>query len=118
MAPKTSRISRRNVLKKAAVVGGGAAATLLGGDVAVAQAPAVLTGTQVGRRYRAFIVSTNAQGTTIQSSNASVQQVTMRVQARTSRGRRRSSRSIPSGRGATLRCGSVRRWRSIRTWKA
>jgi hypothetical protein len=54
MESKTTKVSRRNVLKKAAAVGGGAAATLLGGspELVAAQAPAVLTGTQAGRRQR------------------------------------------------------------------
>lgn len=82
MNPKTTpRVSRRNMLKKAAAAGGGAAATLLAGGerLAVAQAPAVLTGTQAGRRFRAFVVFDNPPGTTIQNSKASVEQVTMKA---------------------------------------
>src|SRR6188472_1887871 len=77
--PKTTAVSRRGVLKKAAAVGGGAAATLLGGRVEAAQAPAVVTGSQAGRRFRAFVVGQNMPGTSIQASNASVQQVTMKA---------------------------------------
>lgn len=77
MEPKRRKLSRRNVLKTAAAAGGGAAAGLFGGTLDAAQAPAVLTGTQQGRRFRAFTVSTNAPGTIIQQSNASVQAVTM-----------------------------------------
>lgn len=52
----TRKPSRRSVLKKgaAAAVGGGAAAFMTGDGLA-AQAPAVLTGTQAGRRVRALI---------------------------------------------------------------
>ena len=55
MASRSSRISRRRVLKSAgaAAVGTGAAALL--GDGAAAQAPAVATNTQAGRRVRAFV---------------------------------------------------------------
>jgi S-(hydroxymethyl)glutathione dehydrogenase/alcohol dehydrogenase len=52
-------VSRRNLLKKgaAAAVGGGAAALLAGDAVAAQQgrAPAILTGTQGGRRVRAVL---------------------------------------------------------------
>jgi S-(hydroxymethyl)glutathione dehydrogenase/alcohol dehydrogenase len=52
---KSSRISRRRVLKAAGAVAGGAS-VLLGGDAAAQQrAPAVLTNTQAGRKYRAFV---------------------------------------------------------------
>ena len=72
-------VTRRNVLKAAAVAGGGAAATLITGDVLAAQAPAVATGSQAGRRFRAFVVGANAPGTSIQAANAAVQTVTMRA---------------------------------------
>jgi S-(hydroxymethyl)glutathione dehydrogenase/alcohol dehydrogenase len=83
MASKKT-VSRRNVLKKAAAaVGGGAAAGLLGGGVAAAQAPtrapAVLTGTQAGRRFRAFMTFDNAPNTSIQAAKSSVETVTMRA---------------------------------------
>lgn len=76
-------VSRRNMLKKAAAaVGGGAATGLLGGGVASAQArgqaPAVLTGTQAGRRYRAFMTFQNAPGTSIAAARSSVETVTMK----------------------------------------
>lgn len=62
MAPTTSRLSRRRVLKTAgaAAVGGGAAA-LLGGSLAAAQggAPAIVTNNQGGRRFRGFVKYNN-----------------------------------------------------------
>ncbi len=74
MTSKPSRrVSRRAVLKQgaAAAVGGGAAA-FLPGDAAAAQgAPAVLTGTQAGRRVRAMIKYRNEL--------ASVEQITLRA---------------------------------------
>jgi S-(hydroxymethyl)glutathione dehydrogenase / alcohol dehydrogenase len=76
MASHASKVSRRNMLKKAAAVGGGAAATLLGGGVQ-AQAPAIQTGTQAGRRYRAYVVFDNPANTTLATARASVEQVTM-----------------------------------------
>ncbi len=54
-----SRVSRRRVLKDAATAIGGGAAVALGGSLAQAQAPAAQTGTQAGRRYRAFVVRQN-----------------------------------------------------------
>ena len=79
MASRTS-VSRRNVLKKAAAaVGGGAAAGLLGGGVAAAQAPAILTGTQAGRRFRAFMAFENAPNTSIQAAKSSIETVTMKA---------------------------------------
>ena len=76
-------VSRRNMLKKAAAaVGGGTAASLLGGAGLAAQArgqaPAIATGTQAGRRYRAFMAFNNAPGTSIQAAKASVETVTMK----------------------------------------
>jgi S-(hydroxymethyl)glutathione dehydrogenase/alcohol dehydrogenase len=58
MASKSSRISRRRVLKTAgtAIVGGGATVLLAGSTVAAqGSAPAILTNTQAGRRFRAFV---------------------------------------------------------------
>jgi S-(hydroxymethyl)glutathione dehydrogenase/alcohol dehydrogenase len=82
MASNTS-VSRRNVLKKAAAaVGGTAAAGLLGGGAAAqapAQAPAIRTGTQAGRRYRAFVTFDNAPNTSIRAAKASVETVTMKA---------------------------------------
>ena len=56
MASKSSRVSRRRILKTAgaAAVGGGAA-FLGGGAVAQGQGPAILTNTQAGRRFKAFV---------------------------------------------------------------
>ncbi|MEQ1575945.1 MAG: alcohol dehydrogenase catalytic domain-containing protein, partial [Vicinamibacterales bacterium] len=76
MASKSSRtISRRSLLKNgaAAAVGGGAAAYLAGGAAAAQQggAPAVATGTQAGRRVRAYIKYRNELPT--------VEQITMRA---------------------------------------
>ena len=39
----------------------------------------MLTGTQAGRQYRAFVVVDNHPGTSIQGSKASVEQVTMKA---------------------------------------
>jgi S-(hydroxymethyl)glutathione dehydrogenase / alcohol dehydrogenase len=57
MAPTSSRLSRRRVLKTAgAAVGGGAAALLAGGALAAQrEAPAVVTNNQGGRRFRGFV---------------------------------------------------------------
>lgn len=68
------------IKKAAAVVGSGAAAGLLGGEVvAQAQAPAVLTGTQTGRKYRAFITFDNVPGVSIQAAKSRVETVTMKA---------------------------------------
>ena len=73
MSSNSSRISRRRILKSvgAAAVSGGAA-TLLGASTAAAQqgAPAVLTNTQAGRKFRAFVKFNN--------NPPSVQQLTVR----------------------------------------
>src|SRR5262245_24753634 len=59
MPSKTPRsISRRQVLQKAVALGGGAAALVAGADAHAAQAPAIATGTQAGRRFRALVGST------------------------------------------------------------
>lgn len=73
------KVTRRSALKAAAAAGSGAAATLLGGGVVTAQAPALATGAQAGRQFRAFVVGANQPGTSIQASNAAVQTVTMRA---------------------------------------
>lgn len=71
MAPKVSRnVSRRSALKKgaAAAVGGGAALLAGGGPVAAQQvAPAVLTGTQAGRRIRALLKLDRVDVPTVQT---------------------------------------------------
>jgi S-(hydroxymethyl)glutathione dehydrogenase/alcohol dehydrogenase len=56
MPSTSSRVSRRRILKTAgaAAVGGGAA-LLANGVAAQGQAPAILTNTQAGRRFKAFI---------------------------------------------------------------
>ena len=73
-------ISRRGMIGITAAVAGGVAA--LGSRPAAAQAPqaapAVLTGTQKGRKYRAFIVFENPPSVSIQDSNARVETVTMK----------------------------------------
>src|SRR5437867_4877464 len=71
MSKATHTVSRRKLLKTAAAaaVGGGTSA-LIAGERASAQAPALLTGTQTGRRFRA-LVKWNAEP-------ASVQQLTLR----------------------------------------
>src|SRR5262245_20343503 len=83
MASKHS-VSRRSMLRKtAAAVGGGAAAGLLGAESAEAQArgqaPAIATGTQAGRKFRAFMTFENAPNTSIQAAKASVETVTMKA---------------------------------------
>jgi S-(hydroxymethyl)glutathione dehydrogenase / alcohol dehydrogenase len=57
MASKPSRLSRRRVLKTAGAVVGGGAATLLSGGAVATQvgAPSILTNTQAGRTFRAFV---------------------------------------------------------------
>jgi S-(hydroxymethyl)glutathione dehydrogenase/alcohol dehydrogenase len=75
-------VSRRNLLKKAAAAVGGGAVGLLGGDTLLAaqgQAPAIRTGTQAGRQYRAFMTFDNAPGTSIQAARSSVETVTMKA---------------------------------------
>ena len=56
MPSTSSRVSRRRILKTAgaAAVGGGAALLATGG-AAQGQAPAILTNTQAGRRFKAFV---------------------------------------------------------------
>ena len=56
MPSTSSRVSRRRILKTAgaAAVGGGAA-LLANGVAAPGQAPAILTNTQAGRRFKAFV---------------------------------------------------------------
>ena len=57
MAPKSSRVSRRRILKTAGAVAVGGGAALLGGGIAAAQggAPAILTNTQAGRKFKAVV---------------------------------------------------------------
>lgn len=74
------KVSRRNVLKKAAVVGGGAAAGLMSSGSGVqAQAPAVLTGAQAGRKFRALVGVQNGPNTTLRNTKSSIQTVTMKA---------------------------------------
>ena len=54
MASRSSRVSRRRILKRAGAVAVGGSAALLTG-VAQVQSPAVLTNTQAGRRFKAFV---------------------------------------------------------------
>jgi S-(hydroxymethyl)glutathione dehydrogenase/alcohol dehydrogenase len=75
-------VSRRNALKKAAAAFGGGAAAMLGGGAAAAQgpqAPAIVTGTQAGRKFRAFMAFDNAPGTSIRAAKSSVETVTMKA---------------------------------------
>ena len=62
MAPKSSRVSRRRILKTAGAVAVGGGAALLGGGIAAAQggAPAILTNTQAGRKFKAVVKYTTA----------------------------------------------------------
>ncbi len=81
MEQKASQVSRRDVLKQAAGIGAGAAAVLLAADPKPAQAleaPAIQTGTQDGRKFRAFVVRTNPRGTTIEASNAAIEQLSLK----------------------------------------
>jgi S-(hydroxymethyl)glutathione dehydrogenase / alcohol dehydrogenase len=81
MEVRTSKVSRRSILQQAAAISAGAAAGLAVGGAQAAQAieaPAIQTGTQTGRRFRAFVVRTNPPGTTIQGSNAAVEQLTLK----------------------------------------
>jgi S-(hydroxymethyl)glutathione dehydrogenase/alcohol dehydrogenase len=56
MASTSSRVSRRRILKTAGVAAVGGGAALLGaGAGAQGQAPAILTNTQAGRRFKAFV---------------------------------------------------------------
>jgi S-(hydroxymethyl)glutathione dehydrogenase/alcohol dehydrogenase len=76
-------VSRREVLKHgAAAVAGGAA--LIGGGDAFAQAPAVATNTQAGRRIRAFVNGPNPQPPRVETvvlQALQPNQVAVRVQA-------------------------------------
>jgi S-(hydroxymethyl)glutathione dehydrogenase / alcohol dehydrogenase len=55
MASKSSRVSRRRILKTAGAAAVGGAAFLGGGAVAQGPGPAILTNTQAGRRFKAFV---------------------------------------------------------------
>jgi S-(hydroxymethyl)glutathione dehydrogenase / alcohol dehydrogenase len=57
MARSSSRLSRRRMLKAAGAAAGGGTAALLGGiDLAgQGRAPAILTNTQAGRKFKAFV---------------------------------------------------------------
>ena len=59
MASKSSRVSRRRILRAAgsAAVGGGA--VFFGTGAVQGQAPAILTNTQAGRRFKAFVKYSN-----------------------------------------------------------
>jgi S-(hydroxymethyl)glutathione dehydrogenase / alcohol dehydrogenase len=63
MATRSSRVSRRRILKAAGAAAVGGSAALLGGDVVAAQgqAPAILTNTQAGRRFKAFVKYNTAE---------------------------------------------------------
>ncbi len=82
MEPGASKVSRRSVLKQAAAISAGTAVALVGGDARAEPAPgapAIHTGTQAGRKFRAFVVRTNPPGTTIQGSNAAIEQLTLKA---------------------------------------
>jgi S-(hydroxymethyl)glutathione dehydrogenase / alcohol dehydrogenase len=80
MEVRTSKVSRRSVLKQAAAISAGTAAGLAvaGAQAQAIEAPAIRTGTQAGRKFRAFVVRTNPPGTTIQGSNAAVEQLSLK----------------------------------------
>jgi S-(hydroxymethyl)glutathione dehydrogenase / alcohol dehydrogenase len=77
-------VSRRDMLKHGATAVAGSAA-LLGGGTAFAQAPAVATGTQAGRKFRAYLtppVTGELRGVeTITLRNIQSHQVLIRTQA-------------------------------------
>lgn len=80
MGLDASKVSRRSVLKQAAAISASTAAGLVAANAQGApEAPAILTGTQAGRRFRAFVVRTNPPGTSIQGSNAAVEQLTLKA---------------------------------------
>lgn len=60
-------LSRRDVLKQGATVVAGSAALLGGGSPAFAQAPAIQTNTQAGRRFRAFVTLPGTRGRTVET---------------------------------------------------
>ena len=69
--PAGSSVSRRSALKRAAAAAVGGGATLLGAAAQAGQAaPAVQTGTQQGRKFRAFLRMANAP-------TVSVEEITM-----------------------------------------
>lgn len=81
MPTDDAKVSRRSLLQQAAAIGAGTAAGLLAANTPSAQAlaaPAIHTGTQTGRRFRAYVVRTNPPGTSIQGSNAAVEQLRLK----------------------------------------
>ena len=55
MASKSSRVSRRRILKTAGAAVGGGVALFANGASTQGQAPAILTNIQAGRRFKAFV---------------------------------------------------------------
>ena len=82
MQPDDAKVTRRSILQQAAAIGAGTAAGLLAANAPTAQAlqsPAIHTGTQTGRRFRAYVVRTNPPGAGIQDSNAAVEQLSLKA---------------------------------------
>lgn len=82
MEPDDAKVSRRSLLQQAAAIGAGTAAGLIAGNAPPAralEAPAILSGTQAGRPFRAYVVRTNPPGTTIQGSNAAVEPLRLKA---------------------------------------
>ena len=84
MASK-SRMSRRRVLKTAGIAAVGGGASLLGGSIVAAQggAPAILTNTQGGRKFNAFVKSSPDLPTVVEVTARALtgNQVLLRVEA-------------------------------------
>jgi S-(hydroxymethyl)glutathione dehydrogenase/alcohol dehydrogenase len=78
----SSGITRRRAITQAAAAVGGGAATLIGGRPAAAQAPAVATGAQSGRQYRALVVRANGGAVeTVTLAGRGPDQVVVRTEA-------------------------------------
>ncbi|MEQ1574181.1 MAG: alcohol dehydrogenase catalytic domain-containing protein [Vicinamibacterales bacterium] len=82
MASKSSPLSRRRVLKAAGAAAMTGGSALLGGS-AFAQAPAVLTNSQAGRRFRAYVKFTRERPTIVELRARALieRQVLLRVEA-------------------------------------
>ena len=85
MPTSPSRLSRRRLLKTAgaAAVGSGSAALLGAGNLAAQGAPAILTNTQAGRRFKAFVKFSKERPTVVDVTVRGLtgNQVLLRVEA-------------------------------------
>lgn len=85
MSASSSRPSRRRAIKAVGVAVGGGAAALLGGAGVAAQggAPAIVTNTQAGRRFKAFVKFSPDRPTVVDVTARALtgNQVLMRVEA-------------------------------------